>query len=120
MNFKFKIKIKTWQKSVLKIFDFLVARAFIFFLVLFVIDLGLGALVFYRYTFPSQDMVVETETKPLQLDKPLLEEILREIEKNEERFLETESKTYPNLFGAREEIKREEIEEGEVIEELTE
>ena len=100
MVFKFKLKpqnIKKWRKAAVGIFNFLTYKAFFLFLILFVIDLLLGVLVFYYYTFSSQE-IIEEQGDFLELNRELLEQSLQQIQENQQRFDSADSKTYYNLF----------------------
>jgi len=100
MAFKFKLKpqnVRKWRKAVIGIFNFLAYRAFFLFLILFIINLLLGVLVFYHYTFFSQE-TIEEQKDSLKLNRGLLEQSLQQIQDDQQRFDSADTKTYRNLF----------------------
>ena len=100
-KFKFKSQnIKKWRKAVIGIFNFLTYKAFFLFLIFFVIDLFLGALIFYRYTVFSEE-TIEAQRDPLKLNKGLLEQALQQRQKDQQRFDNADAKTYYGLFESR-------------------
>jgi len=114
-----KIKIDTLKlKKLLKALPDVLVNNFVlllFFVILF--DALLGAFVFYQYSFLSQRKVVEVPQAPPILKESLLSEVLKELEERENRFEETELKTYPDLFRTEQLVEPEESIESE---ELTE
>ncbi len=76
----------------------LAQKAFLLFLLLFFVDLVFGVFIFYRYNFPSQDLILGDQV--LKIEKKTLQPCLDSIEKDRERFEETKTKIYPNILGA--------------------
>ena len=100
MAFKFKPKpknVRKRRKAIIGVFNFLAYKAFFLFLALFIIDLLLGALIFYYYTFFSQE-AIEEQGGVLKLNKDLLEQSLRQTQENQQRFDSADAKTYDDLF----------------------
>lgn len=81
----------------LRLPKFLAQRAFLTFLLLFLISLMLGSLVFYRYSLAKKEMP-QTQALPLQFKEKTYENLLTIWRERGERFEESKTKTYPNLF----------------------
>lgn len=96
LNFSFR-NIKKWRKALAGVFNFLTHRAFFLFLILLVIGLLLGVLVFYHYTFFSEE-TIEGQRVRLELNKGSLEQALRQMQDNQQRFDNADTKAYDNLF----------------------
>ncbi len=74
--------------------DFLASNAFWVFFIGFALEIVVGVLVFYQYSFPS-DYIPE---KRLNLEKEVLEQAVGEAkERKNEEFKETEE-AYPDFF----------------------
>ena len=69
-----------------------------------------GVFIFYRYNFPSQNLILGEQA--LKIEKKTLQLCLDSIGKDRERFEETKTKIYPNILGVPITEYEEEIEEG--------
>jgi len=100
MAFKFKPKpknVRKRRKAIIGVFNFLTHKAFFLFLILFIIDALLGVLVFYHYTFFSQE-AIKKQGDILGLNRDLLEQSLQQIQENQQRFDNADVKAYDDLF----------------------
>ncbi len=74
--------------------DFLASNAFWVFFVGFALEIVIGVLVFYQYSFPN-DYIPE---KRLNLEKEILEQTVGEIEERKNEEFEEKEKEYPDFF----------------------
>jgi len=93
-----KITISKIKKASKHFFEILARKIILFLLFALLIDLFIGAFVFYRYSFLVQKKEVKSAESALIFREKLLSEILKKLKKREERFEGTEFKVYPDVF----------------------
>jgi hypothetical protein len=94
-----KRKIKKFSKFFKKLPETLARNAFSTFLGLLLIALIFGAFIFYQYSILTETAIeIGEEEKPLKFEKKTYQTILEEWQTRNERFLEAETKEYPNPF----------------------
>lgn len=76
----------------------LAKKAFLTFLGLFTLSLILGAIIFYQYNILAKKIEPEAPEKPFRFESKTYQSILGIWQEKEQRFKETDSKQYPNLF----------------------
>ncbi len=94
-----KIKFKRIEIFFKKLPRALAENAFLAFLGLVILSLILGAIYFY-YCRNSAGVAVEIgkEEKPFGLDEKAQQRVLEEWQRQNQRFLETDLKKYPDPF----------------------
>ena len=93
-----KIKLNKITLSLKKIARVLAENSFVTFLGLFIIALGIGALLFYKYIILVQKTQPQITENPIQFKEKTYEGILQIWEEREKEFQATQSKQYPNPF----------------------
>ena len=88
LKLNFKIDVKGLKKLPVKLFDFLLRKAFLFFLILFTLEFVCGVLIFYYYTFPKSGATTGVGEKSFTLNRELLDDVLLEFSKNNLQFNE--------------------------------
>jgi hypothetical protein len=73
-------------------------NAFIGFLVLFLIALIFSGLLFYKYYFLVERAEVSQPEELIQLKEKTIEQVLQAWQTRERRFIQADSKQYPNPF----------------------
>jgi hypothetical protein len=93
-----KAKFKKISKFFAKAGFFLLKNHFLTCLILFIIALGLGALIFYKYCILEQQKEINISEKSLWIKEDTYSRIESVWQENERRFLEADSKEYKNPF----------------------
>ncbi len=77
----------------------LAVHAFLTFMMLFVLAVGIGGLVFYQYNVLAEKTESRVEEQPSQFKEEVYKEVLDEWTDREKRFSETDTQTYPDPFN---------------------
>ncbi len=93
-----KIKLNKITIFLKKIARVLAENSFITLLALFIIALGIGALLFYKYIILVQKTQPQITEKPIQFKEKTYESILQIWGEREQKFQATQDKKYPNPF----------------------
>lgn len=76
----------------------LAKRAFGFFLVLLLFSLIAGGFLFYKYSILAEKTTPQALEQPVQFKQDIYQEVLDEWQNQEKRFIQAETKIYPNPF----------------------
>ncbi len=93
-----RIKIKKTKKFLTKLPLIVAKHAFWACLFLFFLDLLLGGLLFYKYSILAQRAELEDLVEPPLLNEKTYQQVLKVWQEQEQRFLQTDSKEYPDPF----------------------
>lgn len=93
-----RIKFKNLKNILERLPRKLAERSFLTFLGLLLVALIFGAFIFYQYSILAEAVAEVSEEEIFQFDRSTYQKILDEWTKRNEKFLEINSKTYPNPF----------------------
>ena len=105
MKISFKASLKTIKRIPAYLFNIGVEKSFALFLIFVLVDLFIGAGLFYYYTFFAETNIQGIEARSFNLDENLLREIVERLEEKEKLSKKNEFKTYSDLFRPREQIE---------------
>ena len=93
-----RIKFVKTKNIFVKLPRFLGERAFLTFLGFAAIAIILGGFIFYKYSVLTKKAELEVVPKSIHFNEELYQKILEEWEIREQKFQETDFKTYPDPF----------------------
>ena len=76
-------------------------KFFLTLIALVLLALILGALVFYKFCYLSDEEELQIGGELLQLEEGLIQDLLKTLEERKERFDKAGLKNYPDLFNPR-------------------
>ena len=94
MKHKILLKLKKLKKLPI----FLAEHLFGLFLILILFALILGGGFFYKYSILTEQELLEPIEKPLKFKTKVYKEVLQEWQDREQKFKQTDLKTFPNPF----------------------
>lgn len=104
---KIELNISKLKKVLSRSPSVLAKKAPLFLLCVILVDISLGAIVYYQYSFSLEKRELKLPEKSLTIQEQYLSEILEELKVRQERFEKTDSKIYPDLFRRQELIEPE-------------
>lgn len=93
-----RTKLNQLKKKFKKLPRSLAEHVFGFFMFLVFIALVLGGVLFYQYSFLTEKMEAEVLQLSIQYKENVLKEMSDQWLKREKKFMEADTKQYPNLF----------------------
>lgn len=93
-----KDKFKKIGSFFARIMVFLLEKHFLSCILLFILAMGLGVLVFYKYCVLEQQKEINISEKSLWIKDDAYNRIMKVWQENEKEFLEADSKQYRNPF----------------------
>lgn len=93
-----KINTKKLKRNFKRLIWILADKAFLTFLILFLIGLIFNGIIFYRYNILIKKAEIKTTEIPFQFKEKIFQDVLKTWQEKENRFNETETKQYPDPF----------------------
>lgn len=93
-----KINISKLKNRAKKIPEILAEKAFVCLIIIVLLNVLIGAFIFYQYDWQIRKRQVELTDKTLVLKQDILKKIILQLDQAQEQLKQTESKIYPDLF----------------------
>jgi hypothetical protein len=95
ITFSFK---KFEVKRILKTFNFFSQKILFTFLLLFLVEIILGWILFFKYFVLIQKKPLEIKKEPIRFERRIYDKVLKIWEERELKFNQANNETFPNLF----------------------